>query len=557
MSVRHGGPRGGRRGPGTTRWLAGILFVVAAAGLPVEAAGPTLTLVDATARMPTGATQGEARLMVKAEGLGEREMAADLQPKDLGGAVATSTTVDVERAVEVDRGTASRTWLLTMRVKGFPARSSERRYVRLTLGTAEQLTSYTLTDLPTEGFTWSVTAPASPWLVWRGLLEERTVTGLVVTAGDGPITGLRLAGASLRDAVPTSEIGVRDLTLCDAPSGDCRVAAIEPRSSRTLFLRLTRDRALHGKYTGALSLAINERPELQTLNLVVHASSLTAWGLGLVLLSLGTWLSWSTLVWSRARLLRLEALRPVTALRSSMAALLTLARSAPAGSGLEPRRTIARLLELDGALEEQNLDNGHLLPPEWPSPFSTAADQSAALRERLASTAQAIARLTIVVRDGVQALWAQWTRVDPNDPQAPARKQAIAQALDQLDEQCVQATDEDGARAAVAAALAACRKAMGIERDAAPETAAPLATEFLSWQIGRLHRRVWLVWGMLNVLAGAAVLILQNAGFGSPLDHLFCLFWGFGLPTAVDRLQQIGPSTMASQLGIMLPKVTP
>lgn len=60
--------------------------------------------------------------------------------------------------------------------------------------------------------------------------------------------------------------------------------------------------------------------------------------------------------------------------------------------------------------------------------------------------------------------------------------------------------------------------------------------------------------GLLLILAGAAVLIVPNAGFGTVIDLLFCLSSGLGLARAVDKLQQINPSAVASSFGVSLPK---
>jgi hypothetical protein len=53
------------------------------------------------------------------------------------------------------------------------------------------------------------------------------------------------------------------------------------------------------------------------------------------------------------------------------------------------------------------------------------------------------------------------------------------------------------------------------------------------------------------------VLILPNAGFGTPLDFMFCVFWGVGLPITMDRLQSTGPGGVAGSLGFTLPKAAP
>jgi hypothetical protein len=61
----------------------------------------------------------------------------------------------------------------------------------------------------------------------------------------------------------------------------------------------------------------------------------------------------------------------------------------------------------------------------------------------------------------------------------------------------------------------------------------------------------------LTFLGGVAVLILTNPGFGTMLELIFCFFWGFGLPTGIEKLQQIGPGGMATIIGMPQFKATP
>jgi hypothetical protein len=101
------------------------------------------------------------------------------------------------------------------------------------------------------------------------------------------------------------------------------------------------------------------------------------------------------------------------------------------------------------------------------------------------------------------------------------------------------------------------RAALNIAADPALLQVAPPTVQQLSWQIARLSRLVWLVWGGLTLVGGVMALILPNAGFGTALDYFFCLIWGFEIPTTVDRLQQIGPGGIASSIGVVLPRVNP
>jgi hypothetical protein len=82
---------------------------------------------------------------------------------------------------------------------------------------------------------------------------------------------------------------------------------------------------------------------------------------------------------------------------------------------------------------------------------------------------------------------------------------------------------------------------------------APPASEFetLRLQVESISKGVWLVYGVLTALSGLAFLVLNNPGFGVPLDFIFAFFWGFGLPTSVSAL---APGSAASALNISVAK---
>ena len=66
-----------------------------------------------------------------------------------------------------------------------------------------------------------------------------------------------------------------------------------------------------------------------------------------------------------------------------------------------------------------------------------------------------------------------------------------------------------------------------------------------------ISKGVWLLYGVLTALSGLVVLILNNPGFGIPVDLAFALFWGFGLPTTVAAL---APGSAATALNIPIAK---
>lgn len=199
------------------------------------AATPTLSLGENTIRIPAGAPSGVVQVMMKAENLTEEMVAAAPTPstKDLGGAGSVSSTkVEFENPVEIDKTPTSRAWLWTVRVQGLPPNSSQNRNARLAYGKFETFSPYVLTNISPANFTWSVSAPSNPWIVWFGPSDSQNATSIVVTTGDYPASNLRLAQSTLLNASGTSQIGLKDLELCGDPScpgGSSASMPVQPR----------------------------------------------------------------------------------------------------------------------------------------------------------------------------------------------------------------------------------------------------------------------------------------------------------------------------------------
>jgi hypothetical protein len=541
------------------RWVSVTALVVAVGLLPQlsQAATPKLSLgEDATVRISVGSNNGVAQVMMRAENLTEDVVAGakDSGLKDLGGVGTTDTTVDFEKPVAVDVSTTSRAWLWTARIKNLPTNSSQKRSARLAFGKIEQYIEYTVTNLPPAAFTWSVAVPGIPWLVWFGYPGTQRATTVVITTGDSPASNLRLAQSSLRDGLGTSQIALEDLELCESVTGPCGHFNVNARSNRTLYV-LMKEKAgqgiwQSGKYTGALSFAVNERPELQNVNVTLQASSFGAKGAGAVLVLIGILLAWLTSVWARARLLRLEALRPVTLLKESITNLMDEIKGAKKIHGVDLKLTTANLISIKDSLEINKLDS--LLPPKVPRVIGGGVDTSTNLKEYLNNKSQLVDCLTVVICDGMRKLWNAWE--DRRDPKVESEIKNALNALDAVGGNVgtVVTTRSDAIQKVntVLQAYQAATTSGGIKL-APPPTQVPETTMLqVSWQIARISWLMWLVWGILTFIVGVAVLIVTNPGFGTSLDLIFCLLWGFGLPIGIDKLQQTGPGGIAATIGI-------
>ena len=546
---------------GRHRWVWAFAIIIAVGLLPQQgkAANPKLTMGEDTAiRIPFGSTDGVTQVMIKAENLTTEQAAAgNPELKDLGGAGSSpATTVEFKNAEVVDAGTSSRAWLWTIRIKDLPANSNQKRSARFTFGNVEQYIEYIVTNMSPAAFTWSVAAPGVPWLVWFGYPDTQRATTVVVTAGDYPASNFRLAQSTLRDALGTSQIALDDLELCESATGSCGHLNINARANRTYYVRLIQKTGQgfwqSGKYTGSLSFAVNERPELQTVNVTLQVSSFWAKMAGAALVGIGILVAWLTSVWARARLLRLEALRPAAVLKESITMLIDEINGAIKIPGVKLNLTGMVLISIKDSLETKKLDNIGLLPPKVPGARSGGVDTSAKLKEYLDNKSQLVDCLTVVICDGMRQLWSVWKKdIDPKVDSA------IKKALNALDEvgnkvgaEVITRADAKQRVIAVLQAYQTETTPAGVQSDLPFKKFAEPTMLQVSWQIARLSGLLWLVWGILTFIVGVAVLIVTNPGFGTSLDLVFCLLWGFGLPVGIDKLQQLGPGGIATTIGI-------
>ncbi len=530
------------------------------------ATAPKLSLgEDSTIRIPVGSADGEVQVMIKAENLADADVAEanNLVLKDLGGAGSLpSTKVEFRNPVAIDSGTTTRAWLMIARISKLPANSSQKRSARFSFGKVEQYIDYTVTNLSPAAFTWSVAAPGVPWLVWFGYPDTRRTMTVVVTTGDYPASNLRLAQANLRGGSGTSQIALEDLELCESAIGPCGHFNINARTSRTFYVRLKEKEGQsfwqNGDFNGSLSFAVNERPELQTINVTLQASSSCAKLTGTGLLFIGILVAWVTGEWGRARLLRLEALRPVAVLRKSVEALVDEIKHAPEIADVELKDTKAALMNIETSLKEEELDSLNLLPPKVPDPRNSVADTTPKLKDHLDKNSQLVDCLTVVICDGMRTLWSAW-----NETLSLDIKEKIKKALRELNLVGGEVRpngiiNRAAVEPKVKAILEAYRTSRGLMADPTRKEIKEPTVLQVNWQIARLFELQWLVWGILTFLVGVAMLIVTKPGFGAPLDFLFCLLWGFGLPTGIDRLQKLGPGDIATTIGIHSPtKKTP
>jgi hypothetical protein len=405
----------------------------------------------------------------------------------------------------------------------------------------------------TGGAGWSIAKPPDPWVAstWR---PGPDCTAFAVTTRDAAAGGLKIY-SNLVEQSTKRAITQADLRLCRLGEPCAGTKPIDLPPNTTANLELCTTSAFHGTYHGVVALASQQKPDGDSILQAAQFSSFYAKLTGCLLILAGVYLAWWSKVWSRARIERDQALMPAVFMRSQLAALQeTLAQLRPAYRQvpIDVGHAIEALL---GELADAVLDGSNFLPPTFPNPYGytvNAAGYKAYLEARNAR----IQLLAILVNDGVVAATAE-----DDGNLTPAQQAQVTTAVQAIDAIAAAAPPPgiDQARPEVAQLVADLHgqlfpvRAMVAADDAAaspPQTAAQ-EYEVLKLDVVSVSKGIWILYGILTALSGLAVLILNNPGFGVPLDFVFVFFWGFGLPTTVQALT---PGSAGSALNISIAK---
>jgi hypothetical protein len=138
-----------------------------------------------------------------------------------------------------------------------------------------------------------------------------------------------------------------------------------------------------------------------------------------------------------------------------------------------------------------------------------------------------------------------------------AEKQAIDRAIGDIDalaladpvDRAATATDVGKILQTMTGALAAARGQM-LDTIAPPQTGYNLRE--LTTQLNLANAAGWVLFASLTAIAGIYALIINDPNFGRPEDFLFCLLWGFGLPTAGQGLSSLSPAVIGQSFGVTL-----
>ncbi len=502
---------------------------------------PAVSFVDPTVRLLAGSQDGNGEISLRsATPLATAPIITDVPLPN-----PPAATVKFE---PVDEAKASNIWRYRVIVAGLtPSSTAQQRYAAITVGAAKPQTfPYLLTNQVAGTFAWGISKSPDPWVAssWNGVCSRFTVT-----PKDSPATGVRIYSTLVEQSTKTA-ISTDSLKLYLVNDGDAskRIPApFDLPANVTSQLQICTTDGFHGNFHGLVTLASVQKPDGESILQNAMFSSLPAKLGGLALIILGVFLAWVVKVWSRSRLERNQALIPALMMRSqleemnkSIQSLHTDYRDLP----VNIKNSIQTLL---AELSDSTLDQNLFIAPRFPSPFGDTVN-SVGYKTYLAERNPKIQLLSLLVNDGLK-------RADALDNGAltPAQKDFVKDAVRQIDQisqaspqpTLVQAGDQ------VNPIIATLKNKIAGTPEAAPEAAGPVPAarefEIVQLEIQAISKWIWLVYGGLTALSGLAVLILNNPGFGIPIDFVFAFFWGFGLPTTIAAL---APGSVASALNI-------
>lgn len=511
--------------------------------------------VDPVIRLSANSARDFVMVKIKVEGLTTQELESTKEPKLADESNPAPTGRVTFQFVKSDSpGKNARVWYFTASIDGLPASQTQKRMARFQVDSINDTAEYTLSNQATAASNWTVLPLPDPWVLTNWWPRTQCVP-VGLTTGDAPATSLTIHQAVLIEQSTKKLLASDHLKLCPDPQGaNCGNGTFDlaPHyAGPPLYFCVDEGFHGHGNYRGTVSLSALEKPETQAVSLNIYSSSFEAKVFGFLLILLGVVAAWVTKIFASNRLTRDQELLPVTLLRrrveelqSDLANLPAVFQPATPGVGQD----ITQLLQ---ALTPANLEAQHFIHPATPSPFATPVD-SAGLKSFLADRDTKVNLLTVLVEEGIKPAVQMATR-----PGARPTDNDVLAALARIDALRGQnpLPSEAQSRATITQQiLPNLAGTIVVAAGAGQPTATlarPVSFDRLQVEITGLNVLVWGAAALLSALVGLIVLILNNPGFGNVVDYIYCVFWGFGIPTAV---QQLTSNSAVSALGISLSK---
>jgi len=546
---------------------AGVLAVAMAAGTGTLGASPDAPTTPAmsvtmdegnTVRLRSGEKTTTVLLTISGVPEGDLRKAPPVItdiPKQASEAKAGSSEASVQFTPrQLLQNTSTVIWLVDVELLKGNAQGA--RLAMIELGGQRLARPYVLTNEPAAAVaaTWTATA-SSPWIMG----SSGDPLPVIITANETPLTGVQVLDSTLRNAF--ERIGPERLQIVTHEDVKDRGKAetsgkgelVPARSSTVIYVGLKNDNPFwtipHGKFEGVITLKANS-PLQQPLTVSMQSSSWWMKLLGLFAVGVGLWIAKYVTGKLIPSAQRVQALRPVLAVR---AAITDLENEAVRLFGPAPNSAIRGRLEgLQKSISTRQLDDRDLLPRGFISPLPLTAKAVGTLEATLTEVTTALKAVSAVIYKGLRVAAAD--RGNPVYDQANVN--LALQTLDQLGGDS--AKDETAVLQEIPSILMAYRvrprAGVAAHTQNLRGPMDPVSVREAEYRIYESGQQAWLIWMVISAIASIPVIFIPNFASFSLQDVFTCLVWGVGLPIGGAALQTLTPASVASGIGLTLPK---
>lgn len=507
---------------------------------------PTFTLVGPVLKLEPGAKEGQATMLLKADGLDKTAKENPRPPEILDQKIPSPPSVNVIfSAKEMQVTDSSRSWLLSADIKELPANSSQKRFLMKFAG-FERTLDYTLTNKYDTAFSWTLKPPPSEISIRSGEAIE-----IGIGVGPVPASMVRLLQVALIEDTRKNPLAEAGLLLCKNLSGDCDSNIdLAAHSANRLWLRTKDNSYPVGKYTGSVTIAADQKYEGDVITLTVYSSHWCSQVWGLIAIIVGVFGSFFVSTYAKFRLNRDQVLLSAALMREKFKSLQTKLTQALFGIGpTNTKFTSGKLTTFLNDLSNQGLyDKGFLSVTTITTQFLGASSKPDDFKGFLKNKDGWAVALDKII-SGMTEAWSQ-----RSTHSAPQQQDTIKNTVGEIDKLAEQEDPpvlkelEDKIKGFLKELDKELNKSIA-PTGKAPDDTGDKGIESLIFEINVINWAVVIVTLVLTTLLGSYIVVWSNLGFGLWRDYLFCLLWGFGIPIGGQVLQMTS-ANVTTALGI-------
>jgi hypothetical protein len=481
-------------------------------------------------RVPVGTSTGR-KAYVDVEGFEGKNL---VSVTDLPSEVNDRVKVTFTNPKRVS--TAQNIWSIDLAIQDMPATVSLTRHAQLAFaGGGTDTITYELSSRP-KTFSWSV--DTGPKVLSYEPNDRFTIN---VTATGASASNLRLASSSLQS---TDDFAIDTDMLTLSPA----TKPIPDGTPTQFAVVFDTAKIPSGTYTGSVGFAVDESPDVKTVEMTFNSSTRRTRLLGLVAIFAGVFLSLLIGVVLRSIVTNGEAMLPASKLGEIALAHAAKIKDTCKVAERAPK-TLQALDDIRINLSAKNLRAKRYLRPWIANPFGTTSASAEELTAYLQEQSDHLTAIGYLIDNGLCV--AAGVTVDPRKPEQLAARDKLFKDLDALSS--LKKVDELKTR--IPPLFEVFKKTSATEGLFNVRGVVP-TTQQLLFRVTVVSAFGWLIVLIVTVVTGYAMLIANDRGFGSIGDLLLCFLWGLGVQTAGQQLTATSSSSVLGSLGFTSPTPT-